>query len=50
MAQWVENLSAAARIAAEARVQSPAQEIPYAAVMAINKYINKQITIRHKKE
>ena len=50
MVQWVKNSTAATLVAAEARVQSPAQEIPYAAVMAINKYINKQITIRHKKE
>ena len=42
VAWWVKNLTAATRFAAEARVQSPAQELPNAAGEAIK--TNKQKT------
>ena len=47
LAEWVKSLTAVAQVAAEAQVQSPAQELPYAKGTSINKYIYTHIYFKY---
>ena len=47
MAQWIKNPTAAAQVAAEVQVRSPAQELPYAVGAAIKLKTKQNITTNH---